>query len=205
MRYTGGDQESRSGTEWQSNNVRVTAVDRLDDVSGGALNTVPAGLVERFPRSQVCVELQIGECPHPHRRRSNRYPRGATWRDDCQPVCTWCSRPRSSCSMRLASAMPSGLLRIWPSISTVVSAPSTTDSGYCLAIRLALRTARAVTIFWGVAPDSISSDSSDGAITTCAPNGRSVPVAAVRRMRAPDEDAARSLTRSRPWNTSGLY
>ena len=41
------------------------------------------------------------------------------------PVSTSCRRPESSASMRRASAASAGLARISPSITTVVSAPST--------------------------------------------------------------------------------
>src|SRR5690242_17906563 len=54
------------GSKWKSNDVRVTAVDGVDEHGPDSLYGIRAGLVERFTGFHVPSDLPLAQRQHPH-------------------------------------------------------------------------------------------------------------------------------------------
>src|SRR5689334_10626352 len=85
------------------------------------------------------------------------------------PVMTSCVRPQSVWSIARASAASAGLPSARPSMTTIVSAPSTTSAGRIVATALALRRARRLTASGSGTASRVSSTSL-GTISNATPS-----------------------------------
>jgi hypothetical protein len=120
-------EELDGGGDGEAHDVEEVAFDTRDPAGGVALDAVGAGFVERVAGGKVVDEVVF--------RDGGKTLVVSTWErwvedvTTARPVWTLWVRPERVRSMRSASARSVGLLRIWLSSTTVVSAPSTVALG----------------------------------------------------------------------------